>query len=40
MEKRGRNLKLSSLKHYIEATGGKLRLDEELPNGTHYGFIV
>jgi DNA-binding XRE family transcriptional regulator len=40
MEKRGRDLKLSSLKRYIEATGGKLRLDVELPNGTHYGFIV
>ena len=40
MEKRGKNLTLSSLKRYIEATGGKLRLDVELPNGTHYGFIV
>jgi DNA-binding XRE family transcriptional regulator len=40
MEKRGRDLKLSSLKRYIEATGGKLRLDIELPNGTHYGFSV
>ena|SRR3990167_659634 len=40
MEKRGRDLKLSSLKRYVEATGGKLRLDVELPNGTHYGFIV
>jgi len=40
MEKRGRDLKLSSLKRYVEATGGKLRLDIELPNGTHYGFSV
>ena len=40
MEKRGRDLKLSSLKRYVEATGGKLRLDIELPNGTHYGFVV
>lgn len=40
MEKRGRDLKLSSLKRYIEATGGKLRLDVELPDGTHYGFSV
>ena len=40
MEKRGRDLKLSSLKRYVEATGGKLRLDVELPNGTHYGFSV
>ena len=40
MEKRGRDLKLSSLKRYVEATGGKLRLDIELPNGTHFGFSV
>ncbi|EGY29146.1 putative transcriptional regulator with C-terminal CBS domains [Candidatus Regiella insecticola 5.15] len=40
MEKEGRDLKLSSLKRYIEATGGKLRLDIELPDGSHYGFSV
>ncbi|HHF7376150.1 MULTISPECIES: helix-turn-helix domain-containing protein [Legionella] len=40
MEKPGRDLKLSSLKRYIEATGGKLRLDVELPDGTHYGFAI
>lgn len=40
MEKPGRDLKLSSLKRYVEATGGKLRLDVELPDGTHYGFPV
>ncbi len=40
MEKPGRDLKLSSLKRYIEAIGGKLRLDIELPDGTHYGFSV
>ncbi len=40
MEKRGRDLKLSSLKRYIEASGGKLRLDVELPDGSHYGFSV
>jgi DNA-binding XRE family transcriptional regulator len=40
MEKPGRDLKLSSLKRYIEATGSKLRLDVELPDGTHYGFLV
>ncbi|MCW8400556.1 helix-turn-helix domain-containing protein [Legionella sp. PATHC038] len=40
MEKPGRDLKLSSLKRYVEATGGKLRLDVELPDGTHYGFAV
>lgn len=40
MEKPGRDLKLSSLKRYVEASGGKLRLDIELPDGTHYGFNV
>lgn len=40
MEKAGRDLKLSSLKRYVEATGGKLRLDIELPDGTHFGFSV
>jgi transcriptional regulator with XRE-family HTH domain len=38
MEQPGRDLRLSSLKHYVEASGGKLRLDVELPDGTHYGF--
>ena len=40
MEKPGRDLKLSSLKRYVEAIGGKLRLDIELPDGSHYGFPV
>lgn len=40
MEKPGRDLKLSSIKRYVEASGGKLRLDVELPDGTHYGFSV
>lgn len=40
MEKPGRDLRLSSLKRYVEASGGKLRLDIELPDGTHYGFSV
>ena len=40
MEKAGRDLKLSSLKRYVEATGGTLRIDIELPDGTHYGFSV
>jgi predicted XRE-type DNA-binding protein len=38
MEQPGRDLRLSSLKRYVEASGGKLRLDVELPDGTHYGF--
>ena len=40
IEKPGRDLKLSSLKRYVEAIGGKLRLDIELPDGSHYGFPV
>ncbi len=40
MEKPGRDLKLSTLKRYVEASGGKLRLDIEFPDGTHYGFSV
>nr|WP_242647486.1 helix-turn-helix domain-containing protein [Escherichia coli]UMW90011.1 Antitoxin HigA [Escherichia coli] len=40
MVKLGRDLKLSSIKRYVEASGGKLRLDVELPDGTHYGFAV
>lgn len=40
MEKPGRDLKLSTLKRYVEATGGKLRLDVELPDGFHYGFVL
>lgn len=40
MEKPGRDLKLSSIKRYVEASGGKLRLDVELPDGTHYSFAV
>lgn len=40
MEKSGRDIKLSSLKRYVEASGGKLRIDVELPDGTHYGFSV
>lgn len=40
MERHGRDLKLSSLKRYVEATGGKLRIIVELADGTHYGFSV
>lgn len=40
MEKPGRDIKLSSLKRYVEAAGGKLRLDIELPDGSHYGFSL
>lgn len=40
MEKPGQDIKLSSLKKYVEATGAKLHLDIELPDGSHYGFPV
>ena len=40
MEKVGQDIKLSSLKKYIEATGGKLRIDVEMPDGSHFGFPV
>ncbi len=40
MEKPGRELKLSTLKRYVEAAGGKLRLNIELPDGSHYEFVV
>jgi DNA-binding XRE family transcriptional regulator len=40
MEKQGRDLRLSSLKRYVEATGGTLRIEVELPDGTHYRFAV
>jgi DNA-binding XRE family transcriptional regulator len=40
MEKQGRDIKLSTLKRYVEATGGKLRIDIELPDGSHYGFAL
>ena len=40
MEKAGKDLKLSSLKRYIEAGGGKARLDIELPDGKHHGFVL
>ena len=40
MEKNGQDIKLSTLKKYIEATGGKLNIDVEMPDGSHYGFSV
>ena len=33
MKQRGHYLRLSSLKRYVEAFGGKVRLDIELPDG-------
>ncbi|MCL1477313.1 XRE family transcriptional regulator [Marinobacter sp. M3C] len=36
MEKIGKDLKLSSIKRYVESVGAKVRLDIELPDGTHH----
>lgn len=40
MEKPGRDVKLSTLRRYVDAIGGKLNIDVELPDGTHYMFMV
>ena len=40
MEQRGSDSKLSTMKRYVEAMGGKLRVDVELPTGRHIGFNV
>ena len=40
LEKRGQEVKISSLKRYIEALGGRLSLDVELADGRHIGINV
>lgn len=40
MEREGQDMRLSSIKRYVEAFGGKIRLDVELPDGSHHGFTV
>ena len=40
IEQRGNVVKLSSLKRYIEAMGGKMSTNIELPTGKHVGFNV
>lgn len=40
LERRGADMKLSSMKRYVEAAGGKLRIDIELPTGQHVGFNI
>ena len=37
LEKRGQEIKLSSLKRYIEAMGGKLTVNIQLADGRHIG---
>ena len=38
LEQRGNELKIATLKRYIEAMGGKLSLDVELPTGKRVAF--
>jgi transcriptional regulator with XRE-family HTH domain len=40
MEKQGQDIRLSSLKKYVEAIGGKMSIDVELSDGSHYGFNI
>ncbi|RLA37896.1 MAG: transcriptional regulator [Gammaproteobacteria bacterium] len=40
LEKRGEEVKLSTLKRYVEALGGKLTLDIEFTDGRHIGINV
>lgn len=40
MEKSGQDIKLSTLKKYIEAAGCKLKLDIEMVDGSHFSFSV
>ena len=40
IENRGNDLKISTMKKYVEAMGGKLRIDVELPTGKHIGVNV
>lgn len=40
LEKRGQEIKLSSLKRYVEAMGGKLTLNIELADGKHIGMSL
>ena len=40
IENRGNDLKISTIKKYVEEMGGKLRLDVELPTGKHVGFSI
>lgn len=40
LEQRGNELKIATLKRYIEAMGGKLSLDVELPSGKRVAFHI
>ncbi len=40
IEQRGSEMKIDTLRRYVEAMGGKLSIDIELPDGKHVGFTV
>ncbi|MGF1877420.1 helix-turn-helix domain-containing protein [Photobacterium frigidiphilum] len=40
IEQRGSDVKLSTIKRYVEAMGGRMSIDIELPTGKHVGFNV
>jgi hypothetical protein len=40
MESRGAELKISTLKRYVEALGGELTLGVKMPGGEHVDLIV
>ena len=40
LEQRGNELKIATLKRYIEAMGGKLSLNVELPTGKRVAFHI
>jgi len=40
MEARGAELKISTLKRYIEALGGELTLGVKMPGGQHVDLII
>ena len=40
LEKEGKDVRLKSLKKYLEAAGCKLRIDVELPDGTTRGLSI
>ncbi|EIC85772.1 XRE family transcriptional regulator [Serratia sp. M24T3] len=40
IEQRGSEMKIDTLRRYVEALGGKLSIDVELPGGKHFGFTV
>lgn len=40
IEQRGNDIKIATLKRYVEAMGGKLSLDVELPTGKRVAFNI